>query len=267
MYQRSLNLDAARGLAISCMAIFHFFYYLSNFSGWRFSYDDPKVYLLRLLVMTLFLGCAGFGLALQATRSYNWQAFLFRTGKLGMGALFISIGTYFIVPDHWIYFGILQFLFISTFVAIPFSFLPKTSLILGFTIIIGHFFVTGQLAPQVSQLLIERYDIHNLPFYFSLQFLFNFLQPILNLPNSTFDITYFIPWFGLVLIGIFLGHLTFNVPSIPNNKFFRVLSWMGQRSLPLYFIHAIILVPIALIIEWIVNGNQSTLITSIQSMF
>ena len=267
MYQRSLNLDVIRGLAISCMAMFHFFYYLSNFTGWRFSYDDPKVYLSRLVVMTLFLGCAGFGLALQAKRGYNWSAFLFRTGKLGICALAISIGSYLIVPDHWIYFGILQFLFISTLIAIPFSFIPKTSLILGMTIIIGHFFVTGQLAPTFSQQLIEQFDIQNLPFYFSLQFLFNFLQPLLNLPNSTFDITYFIPWFGLILIGIFIGHSNIQIPKLPNIKVFRLLSAMGQRSLPLYFIHAILLAPIALIIEWMINGNQSTLVTSVQSIF
>ncbi|MCJ8312691.1 MAG: DUF1624 domain-containing protein [Saccharospirillaceae bacterium] len=267
MYQRSLNLDVIRGLAISSMAMFHFFYYLSNFSGWRFSYDDPKVYLSRLIVMTLFLGCVGFGLALQAKRGYKWQSFLFRTGKLGVGALTISIATYLIVPDHWIYFGILQFLFISTFIAIPFSFLPKTSLFVGCTIILGHFFVSGQLTPQISQQLIEQYSIQNLPFYFSLQFLFDFLQPLLNLPNSTFDITYFIPWFGLILIGIFIGHSNIKVANLPNIKVFRILSWMGQRSLPLYFIHAIILVPIALTIEWMINGHQSTLVTSIQNMF
>jgi len=266
MYQRSLNLDVARGLAIVCMAIFHFFYYLSNFIGWTFSYTDPKVFLSRLVVMTLFLGCAGFGLALQSKRGYNWQSFLYRTGKLGICALAISIVSYLMVPNHWIYFGILQFLFISSIVAIPFSFFPKTSLILGLTIILGHFFVTGQIVPQLSNQLINQFNIGNLQFYFSLQFLFNFLQPFLNLPNSTFDITYFVPWFGLVLIGIFLGHANIKLPNLPSTKLTRSLCWMGQRSLALYFIHAMLLAPIALVIEWMINGNQSTLITSIQSM-
>ncbi|BCE01711.1 heparan-alpha-glucosaminide N-acetyltransferase [Marinicellulosiphila megalodicopiae] len=266
-YHRSLNLDVARGSAIVFMAVFHFWYYLSRLFDWSFRYDDPKVFLLRLLVMTLFLGCAGIGLALQAKRGYRWPSFLKRTGLLGICALFISVASYMFVPNNWIYFGILQFLFVSTFVGVLFSFIPKISLVMGILIITGHFFVTGQIFSTISEYLISTYNISNLQYYFSFQFLFNFLQPYLNLPKYTFDISYFVPWFGLVLIGIFIGSLPYKLPSLPNIAIFKILAIMGRHALPMYFIHAIALAPIALGIEWMVNGNQSTAMQLINSLF
>ena len=57
-----------------------------------------------------------------------------------------------------------------------------------------------------------------------------------------------IPWFGLVLIGLFLGRVLYAdnrrrlpLPDLSRLLPIKALQWLGQRSLPIYLLHQIVL--------------------------
>lgn len=229
MTARQSSLDILRGLAIILMFVFHLSYYIAKFGFFSFDFSDSLWKTLRFCILLLFLGLVGVGLALQVQRGINWRRYAVRLSKLAAVALCISIGSYLAMPKHWIYFGIIQFIFVANIICLPLAFFPKVSVILAAFIAVDHHFI---------------HFLHT-------KFLFNYLQPILHLPNSTADITYFFPWIGLVLLGIFIGYQ--KLPNWPFkiNRFWQILHWMGQHALMLYLLHIPIVAGIAAGLAWL----------------
>jgi uncharacterized membrane protein len=72
-------------------------------------------------------------------------------------------------------------------------------------------------------------------------------------PDLFYTIDYFpiLPWFGVILIGIFLGNLLYsnykriiNIKDLSRNKIIGFFSFLGQHSLVIYFLHQPILLTI-----------------------
>jgi uncharacterized membrane protein len=216
--------DSVRGFALIIMAIYHFSFDLNQFQviHQNMNYDDFWLN-FRALIMTLFLGLVGVSFQFAQTEFSN-PGFQSRLKKVAICALSISIVTYVMNSQTWIYFGVLHFIVIASLLGPWLVRIPKTALAVG-----------------VGLILVPL-------FYRSLMF----NGPILNLTGLspvkpiTEDFSPLLPWLGVVMIGVFLGYLTkkFN-PQFAQNREIPVLSKLGRRSLLFYMTHQLVLLPIA----------------------
>jgi len=218
---RLIGIDIFRGWAIIFMVIFHFCYDLEYFELINFNIrTEPNWKAFRYLILSMFIVVSGISLKLAHSEKINWIKL---RGKLLLLALFstiITLGSYIIFPSTWIYFGILHFILFASLLALPFLNYPRLALITALTILLVHLFHT----------------IH-------LQWLFEVLSPLLNLPERSQDVVRFIPWFAVMLLGIAMvglnghnklfDHYFFNKKSRVNS----FISLIGRHALLIYIVH------------------------------
>lgn len=215
---RSSFLDAYRGLAVLFMMVFHFCWDLGNFGFITFSQSAFFWTEFRHLIVSLFLTAVGWSAYLSNRKTLHiilWR----RDAKLLLAAMILSLSTYLALPQHWIYFGILHFIFIATFVVRPLSRNPILSALIGSAIIMVHHSTTWLNFPTLLPNIVHH----------------------LNLPHQTLDILFPIPWLGVVLIGPLFGHLNWHKIALPNNTSISILTFMGRFALPIYLAHQVIL--------------------------
>src|SRR5882724_7861972 len=102
-------LDAARGFAVVAMVIYHFCWDLRYF-GYIAS-DVEGALRWRIFAHSTagaFLLIVGISLVLSTRRGFNAQKFLRRLGVLVAAALAITLVTYLLFPDSYIFFGVLH---------------------------------------------------------------------------------------------------------------------------------------------------------------
>ncbi|MGE4570111.1 MAG: heparan-alpha-glucosaminide N-acetyltransferase [Gammaproteobacteria bacterium] len=215
MNSRDHSLDLMRGVAIFMMIAFHLIYDLNEFG-----YTDIPLsgYWLttywRYLIVFLFLSSVGISLVLAYGQQFNIVKFSKRMALLGLAALAVSLGTYRMFPNAWVYFGILHLIWASCLIAVPFVRAPNTSLLIGVVILsLGYF---------------------NLP---DLSFLRALLSD--NLPGASVDFYPLFPWLSLVFIGIYLGHNPWHRKIITFRSTF--IQYLGQHSLLIYLVHQVLL--------------------------
>lgn len=198
------------------MLIFHFTYDLHHF-GFSDT-DTTKVVFwlyLRTFIVTLFMSAVGMSLYIVYAKTFNLKKYKKRLILLAGASSIVSLATYVIFPKTWIYFGVLHMIFVASLIGPFFVKKPNFSGFLG--LIIVGIYLAG----------------------FRMTALFKLLQEPLHLPlYRTEDLASFVPWFGVVLIGIFIMHhqLIQKIP-IRENKFTKRLAWIGQNTLAIYIIH------------------------------
>ncbi len=204
---RFLIIDQMRALAILLMVYFHASYDLNLFKFIEIDVFRSKFWLyLPKLIVTLFLLCVGMSLCLVHEKNFNSKKFFSRWWKLVIGAVFISLFTYFAFPKRWIYFGTLHTIALCSVMAIPFLKYPKISLLTSFVLLIPALFL-------------------------------NFTWPFLKLPHPTMDYIPSLPWFGVVTLGIFLYHQGFHKLDTSKIPFKGPIIFMSKHSLKIYIIH------------------------------
>jgi uncharacterized membrane protein len=106
---RSARLDALRGLAMVWMTAFHLCFDLSHFGLWpQDFYNDPRWTIQRGCIVGLFLLCAGAGQALALQRGQGPRSFTRRWLQIAGCALLVSLGSWWMFPSSFIYFGVLH---------------------------------------------------------------------------------------------------------------------------------------------------------------
>ena len=220
--KRIVGLDIFRGLAIVFMVIFHFFYDLNYFKFTTVPLYSSTFWLgFRFLIVSMFLITAGISLGIVHKDGIRWQGIKKRVMRLGAASLAISLATYIVLPDTWIYFGVIHFILIASIAGLLFVKYPKVSMALSIIILIGCFF-----------------------FDFNMHPLFDKVAPLLHLPNPhTEDLVPFIPWFSAILFGIALAGFNWH-RKLFSNTFFEakttlhnMLAFIGKRALPIYLLH------------------------------
>ncbi len=212
--------DALRGLAVVLMMVFHFCFDLGDFGYARFDfYNDPFWLDARVFIVTLFVGVSGVSLALASRNGINWQRFWRREAVLVGCAILISAGTYALLPQAWIFFGILHFMAVGAVLVVPFLRLDKTNLLLGMALIAVGAWVS--------------HPLFDMP---ALQWL-----GLMTHKPVTEDYAPLLPWFGVLLVGVFLGRhfpqqAAFAYP-LQQHRIFRPLLWLGRHSLLVYMLH------------------------------
>lgn len=211
--ERYIMLDVLRGFAVLLMIIFHLAFDLNSFRLIQIEIiENPFWYYLPRFIVSLFLVSVGMGLALVHKKGIKWPNLRRRFYKIGGWALVISLITYLLFPESYIYFGILHCIAVSSLIGVFFVNRPKLSLWLCLAFLISNLAFRETLIPISKWLGISPFDY--IPFY---------------------------PWFGLVLLGIYLESMNFHKFHIKRNRWVRVLETMGRHSLKIYLIHRPIL--------------------------
>ena len=163
----------------------------------------------------------------------------FRRGlKLFAVGMMISTITWLFLRQGYVQFGILHFIGVAIMIAYPFLNFRFTNLGLGLILLIAGRYINAVVVP------------HGWLVWLGLQ------------PADYYAVDYFplIPWFGLVLIGIFLGNWlygsqrSFPLPDASRLASVAFLSRLGQHTLSIYLLHQPILL-VLLVVSGIADAE------------
>ncbi len=222
--ERLRALDALRGLAIIAMVAFHFSFDLSFFrvTRWDFYHDAFWLH-ARTFILSSFLLIAGVSLVLAARSPQFPTRFWRHVGTIAACALVVSVASYLVFPESWIWFGVLHAMALSLILARPLFRRPGTALLLGIAVIIA-----GNL--------IAHPAFDNRPLGW---------VGFMTAKPRTEDYVPLFPWFGVLLLGVAAGRVLLDTqfrPIAAAEKLPRVIAWLGRHSLAIYMIHQPILI-------------------------
>lgn len=225
---RLQSVDLLRGLAIALMIAFHFSYDLAHFGFARFDfYHDPFWLHARTLILSTFLLTAGVSLTLATRSGVRWRPYLRRLGWIAGCAALISLASHLMFGPRWIFFGVLHFIAAASVIGLPFVRAPRLALAAGLALLV--------LGNTVAHPLFDR------P---ALQWI-----GLMTHKPPTEDYVPLLPWFGVVLVGVFLGdRLWARAPSARLARWrsdrppARLLALAGRHSLLIYMLHQPLLI-------------------------
>ena len=213
-------LDVVRGVAVLAMMAYHFGFDL-NMNGYLAQDINNSMAWLtaRSFILGTFLFVSGFSLALATTSPTNKR--LTRIARIAICAALVSLGTYFMFPQSWVFFGVLHFVAVASLICWPLQTRPQLLLPLGFVVLALGLGYTSPVFDQPMQQWIGMMT-H---------------KPI------TEDYVPLFPWLGVVLLGLFAGNkaitkgwmsrLASTTQPAPNNP----IGWLGRHSLVVYMLH------------------------------
>ena len=226
-------IDAVRGIAIIAMIGFHFTWDLGFFQ--LIPYDiafTPEGRLLSHLIAGTFLFLVGFSISLAHRNGLDARGFLIRFAKIAGAAVLVSLGTFFAMPEDWIFFGVLHCIALSSLLALPFLRAPL--------LLVGVLALLALGAPSVI-----NHPLFDQPALFWLG-----LNKVLPRTN---DYVPLFPWVGVVLSGLLAGRLTLAMPHLAsraarslNGTVSRSLARLGRYALPIYLLHQ----PVLMALLW-----------------
>lgn len=236
---RLWEIDALRGVAIVMMVVYHLLWDLASLGGYDIALRTGFWSWWQIVTASLFTGLVGLSLTLSYNRERQthpagslWPKFIIRGLTIFTWGLVIGVVTFLALgTGYYVRFGILHLIGLSIILAYPFLRFRWLNLVLGVLLTL--------LGPAIQGLRLD------LPW-------FEWLAPT---PGSGVDYAPLIPWFGRVLIGVFLGNLLypggqrrFALADHSNNALARLLRLLGENSLLIYLIHQpILLMTLALL--------------------
>ncbi len=224
---RLWEVDALRGVAIVLMVIYHLMWDLHGFAGLDIDLYQGFWHYFQRLDASMFTGLVGVSLTLryhsQIRRgTVRYSPYLRRGLVIFAWGLVVGVATYLFDPARYVRFGILHLIGFSIIIAYPLIRHRWLSgilglFLLGFAQIAGFFAVDS---PWLGWLGLSAT-----------------IRPALD---------YFpvIPWLGVVLLGIFVGHTVFP-GGRPRWRTMdpeaigplRLLRLAGQNGLLIYLLH------------------------------
>lgn len=203
------------------MIVYHFCYDLNYFKIIVFDfYHDPMWLILRGLIVTLFIGIAGISLHLATFQGINRGKFWKRLFILTGCAMLISLVSFVLFKKRFIFFGILHFMVIANLLGLLFTRWFWFNLIAGIGILTIGLYVQH---PLFNQPLLQWVGL-------------------MTYKPSTEDYVPLLPWFGIMLLGIFIGkalhyHKQDYFYGQIQSVWVQRLAWVGQHSLLIYIVH------------------------------
>ena len=220
-------IDQLRGLAIVLMIYFHFSYDLAHF-GFTDSnfYKDIYWQNLRTLIVSLFVFIVGVSLVLATRKGIQFRRYAKRVGILLLFSILITVNSYFMFPGRTIIIGILHFIALASLLGLLFLRFYYLNLLFGTTLIwIGN---------SLQFAVFDNIWLHWLG--------------LMTHKPVTEDYVPLIPWFGVVLLGMFFGQTVLKYPKLNklittsfNNPVAHGMSFLGRHSLLVYILHQPIL--------------------------
>jgi uncharacterized membrane protein len=241
--------DGLRGVAIVMMVVYHLLFDLSAMGGFPIDVYGGFWRAWARVCASLFITLAGVSLTLSYARARERAtpgASLFPK-VLGRGlfvlgcGLLVTAATWLLYPDEVVTFGILHFIGAAIVLAYPFLVLR-----------LGWWYLPLGLACLGIGIALQALNAA-LPVPWLLW---------LGLPPyryATLDYFPLLPWFGMMLLGLFAGNLLYRqgrrLVKLPDWSAWapvRFLEFLGRHSLVIYLIHQPILL-LALILLGIVQ--------------
>lgn len=226
--ERYDSIDTLRGLAIVWMTAFHFSFDL-NYFGWirQNFYQDPVWTGQRTAIVSLFLFCAGLGQAVAVAQGQSWARFWKRWAQIAGCALLVTIGSYFMFPRSFIYFGVLHGIAVMLVVVRATAGWGRWLWLAGAIAIAAKWIAAGAIAHwPVLDVLDDR--------------AWNWLGLISRKP-ITEDYVPLIPWLGVMWWGMAAGQWLLakrrRLVAMRMPQATAPLSWMGRWSLSWYMVH------------------------------
>lgn len=217
-------LDALRGFAFVEMAIYHFAWDLGFFGyiatdvtadlGWR---------IFARSIASTFLALVGVSLVLATRDGLRRGRFLRRLAMVAAAAAAITLVTWFLFPDMFVFFGILHAIAVASLLGLVFVRAPIPVVALGalFTFLLPRLF-TAALFDSPALVWLGLFTV----------------------PPRSVDFVPVFPWFGMVLVGILAARLAPRVApaalarlAAARPRALRPLAWAGRNSLALYLLH------------------------------
>ena len=223
-HERVQVIDLIRGMDIILMVLFNYSVTLTYFrlislpAGSLYWYVFPRA----IAFIFIFLSGITASSSFESRREGFRKRYLKRGLMLLVFAAFITLFTSIFVPERTIYFGILHFFAISSFLVPFFAGYDKLSLAAGLLITASGFYLQ------------------------QVEFGFSYLLWLGFIPEnfSTFDYFPLIPWLGILLLGMYSGKYV--IGSTAGIKFKSkpagIFMFLGKNSLAVYLIHQPLLI-------------------------
>jgi uncharacterized membrane protein len=234
---RYWEIDSLRGIAIILMIAYHFIFDFSFFGGWAVNMSSLPFVILQKIIATTFILLVGVSLTISYSRKRKildekglFFKYFWRGLEIFGYGLIITLVTFFFLRDGFVRFGILHFI--------------GMSIILAFLLV--RFFPRYVLYPFIgAAAIIAGIFLNNLTVSYP------WLLWLGITPEYFYTVDYFplLPWFGIVLLGLFFGNLlypsgkrNFRIADFSNYRAIRAFSFLGRHSLIIYLAHQPVLV-------------------------
>ena len=232
--ERFWEIDLLRGVAIVMMISYHVLYDLDRFGGLEIEIHTGFWRSFAFATASLFLLLVGVSLTLSYARASHkspdqrlFPKYLIRGAKIFSWGLVITAVTWVLVQDSFVRWGILHLIGLSIVLACPLRKLRYGNLVLG-----SLFLLLG--------VLIRNLQVGS-PWLLWLG-----LMPA---QFTSLDYLPLLPWFGVVLIGVFMGNTlypgyqrTFRLHDRSQCSSVRSLGFLGRHSLIIYLVHQPVLI-------------------------
>lgn len=228
--QRLPVIDALRGIALVAMIIFHASWNLDAFRFTQMGVVSAPAWLgFAKTIAGSFLVLTGLSLALADDAGHSTMARLKRIGRIALAAALVSVATYYVFPDAFVYFGILHHIALAGLIAWP---LLRVHWVLIVGLAAAIVFINHTVAMDAA-------DTRWLAW----------IGLSRNVPPTNDYVPVF-PWFAVVLAGLLLARIILARPALmtalqAQPSWTRPLVWMGRHSLVIYLIHQPVLFGLA----------------------
>src|SRR4029077_19222232 len=217
-------LDAARGLALPAMVVFHFSFDLDGLGLAALDVGgDPRWRWFARLIAGSFLALSGMSLVIAHAKGMRWEAYLRRLAILAGAALVVTLATWLMMPREFIFFGILHSIAVASVIGLAFLRLPwPATMIAAILVLLAPDFVASAVfdAPFLRWLGLS------------------------TITPATLDFEPVFPWLSPFLAGMALARLAlprFAISPLalwtPRRAPGRAFAWAGRHSLAIYLIH------------------------------
>lgn len=244
-------IDAARGVALAAMVIYH--------SAWDITFfnlapidavNSPFWRNFAHAIASSFLFLVGVSLVLASQSGVNgktgyWRSWGKRLAMVAAGAAAVTLSTWFTNPQQFIFFGILHCIAAASILALPFLRAPwPLTALAGAGVIALPFFWNSPLFSHGPLIVTGLADV---------------------VPNTADWVPIF-PWFGVVLLGVAAARACLAwFPATAagrwrdTGRIGRTLTFAGRHSLIIYLTHQIVLMGLFGAIAWLAGPSQAAL--------
>ncbi|MEM4455973.1 MAG: heparan-alpha-glucosaminide N-acetyltransferase [Archaeoglobaceae archaeon] len=207
---RYWQIDFARGIAVILMLFFHLFFDASYFQ--KIELSGAFWFVFPRFIGGMFIFISGFTLSYtHRDRTLFSVSKLRRIAKFAVIAIAITIATMMFAPDEFVVFGIIHFFAVASLLAMFFVKKEKVCLFLGVCLTILGFYIQQ----------------------FRFPFWHLFWLGLIPEGFRTLDYYPLLPWFGVMLLGMYFGK-KIRLRAVNYKENF--VSFLGRHSLAIYLI-------------------------------